>query len=302
MERLAEMMTFVKVVETRSFSAAARELRTSKSLVSKRISSLEAGLGVRLLTRTTRTMSLTESGTAYYEQCARIAQAIDDAEHTVTRMQAQPRGVLKITSPVIFAGLYMADLVGSFRELYPEVEVELYASDRVVDLVEEGYDLAIRLTDNPSPSMVARRLAPLRWATCAAPSYLARHGTPAEPRDLLSHECLVYHGPAQHAGWRYRINGRVTSLNVRGHCRVNTSDVLLRMALAGMGIALAPTYVMAPHLRSGALREILPDSVAYPDMSLWVTWLPNRFMQPKLRAFIDHLFQHFASDPDWEKA
>lgn len=299
MERLTEMMTFVKVVETRSFSAAARQLGSSKSLVSKRVANLEHSLGVRLLTRSTRSMSLTESGTAFYEQCARIAQAIAAAEQTVTRLQEQPRGLLKVTTPVIFGGLYMARLMKSFRERYPDVEIEVNASDRMVDLVEEGYDLAIRLTDDPSPSVVAKRLAPLRWVTCAAPSYLERHGTPQSPQDLLHHECLVYHGPPMQPGWRYRIDGKLTTLNVTGHYRVNTSEVMMQMALAGMGITLAPTYVLAQHLKSGGLVEILPDSIAYPDKSLWVTYLPNRYMQPKVRAFIDHIFEYFGPNPDW---
>ncbi len=299
MERLAEMMTFVKVVETRSFSAAARQLGSSKSLVSKRVSNLEHSLGVRLLTRSTRSMSLTESGTAYYEQCARIAQAIEAAEQTVTRLQAQPRGILKVTTPVVFGGLYMARVMKSFRERFPDVEIELNASDRVADLVEEGYDLAIRLTEEPSPSVVARKLAPLRWVSCAAPAYLQQHGVPQTPQDLLRHECLVYYGPGVQAGWRYRIDGKLTTLPVTGHYRVNTSEVMVQMALAGMGIALAPTYVLAPYLKSGGLVEVLPDSIAYPDKSLWVTWLPNRYMQPKVRAFIDHLFEYFGPNPDW---
>ena len=299
MERLAEMMTFVKVVETRSFSAAARQLGSSKSLVSKRVSNLEHSLGVRLLTRSTRSMSLTESGTAYYEQCARIAQAIEAAEQTVTRLQAQPRGILKVTTPVVFGGLYMARVMKSFRERFPDVEIELNASDRVADLVEEGYDLAIRLTEEPSPSVVARKLAPLRWVSCAAPAYLQQHGVPQTPQDLLRHECLVYYGPGGQAGWRYRIDGKLTTLPVTGHYRVNTSEVMVQMALAGMGIALAPTYVLAPYLKSGGLVEVLPDSIAYPDKSLWVTWLPNRYMQPKVRAFIDHLFEYFGPNPDW---
>lgn len=299
MERLAEMMTFVKVVETRSFSAAAKELGSSKSLVSKRVANLEHSLGVRLLTRSTRSMSLTESGATYYEQCARIAQAIEAAEQTVTRLQAQPRGVLKLTTPVVFGGLYMARVLKSFRERFPEVEVELNASDRIADLVEDGYDLAIRLIDEPPPLVVARRLAPVRWVSCAAPAYLQQHGVPQTPQDLLKHECLVYLGSPMQAGWRYRIDGKLVTLNVNGHCRVNTSEVMVQMALAGMGIALAPTYVLAPYLKSGGLVEVLSDSIAYPDKSLWVTWLPNRYMQPKVRAFIDHLFEYFGPNPDW---
>jgi DNA-binding transcriptional LysR family regulator len=302
MERLTEMMTFAKVVETRSFSAAALALATSKSLVSKQINSLESALGVRLLNRTTRRMSLTEIGTAYYEHCARIAQEIDAAAETVTQLQVEPRGVLKVTTPVVFASLYMAPLLQTFLTRYDQVEVELNASDRVIDMVEEGYDVAIRITDHPSPAMIARPIAPLRWVTCAAPAYLERHGTPRTPQDLLNHECLTYQGPsAPRSGWRYRVGNKEVTLPVTGKCRVNNSEALLHLALDGMGIVLFPTYIAGPYLRDGRLKQLLPDSVPNPDMGLYVTYMPNRYMQPKVRAFIDHLMAHFGPAPEWDR-
>ncbi|HJV84329.1 MAG TPA: LysR family transcriptional regulator [Noviherbaspirillum sp.] len=301
MERLAEMMTFAKVVETRSFSAAAQALGTSKSLVSKQIGSLELALGVRLLNRTTRRMSLTEIGTAYYEHCARIAQEIDAAAETVTHLQAEPRGVLRITSPVIFSSLHLAPALGSFLKQHAQVDVELDASDRVVDLVEEGYDLAIRITDNPSPNMIARRIAPVRWVTCASPDYLERHGTPHTPQDLRQHHCLVYRGiPALRSGWRYGVGNKEIALHLQGRCRVNSSEVMIQLALDGMGIVLLPTYIIGQHLKSGRLREILPDSIANPGTSLFATYLPNKYMQPKVRAFIDHLMACFGPVPPWD--
>lgn len=301
MEHLAEMMTFAKVVETRSFSAAAQELRTSKSLVSKQVSNLESALGVKLLNRTTRRMSLTEIGAAYYEHCARIAQEIDAAAETVTQLQAEPRGVLRLTSPVIFASLHLAPAMQAFLKRHDKVEIELNASDRVIDIVEEGYDLAIRITDHPSPTMVARRIAPLRWVVCASPEYLERRGTPRTPQDLLDHDCLLYHGiPAVREGWRFMAGNKEVSLNVAGKCRINNSEALLQLAIGGMGIVLFPTYVLGHHLKSGRLKVVLPDSVANPGMSLYVTYLPNRYMQPKVRAFIDHLMEYFGPRPHWD--
>lgn len=302
MERLEEMMTFAKVVETKSFSAAALALATSKSLVSKQIGNLESALGVRLLNRTTRRMSLTEIGAAYYEHCARIAQEIDAAAQTVTQLQAEPRGVLRLTSPVIFASLHLAPALGTFLQRYDQVEVELNATDRVVDIVEEGYDLAIRITDNPAPNMVARKIAPVRWVTCAAPAYLERCGTPRTLQELSKHQCLVYQGiPALRSGWRYQSGNREVSLPVSGKFRVNNSEVLLQLALDGMGIVLFPTYILGQYLKSGRLVEILPDSVANADTSLYATYLPNRYMQPKVRAFIDHLMAHFGAEPHWDR-
>ena len=302
MERLAEMMTFAKVVETRSFSEAARVLSTSKSLVSKQVSNLESALGVRLLHRTTRRMSLTEIGAAYYEHCVRIANEIDAAEETVSQLQVEPRGVLRITSPVIFASLHLAPALRTFLQRHEQVEVELNASDRIVDIVEEGYDLAIRITDHPTPTMVARKIAPVRWVTCASPEYLERSGIPDAPQDLSRHQCLVYQGiPAMRSGWPYRIGNKNVMLQVSGRCRVNTSEVLLQMALDGMGIVLFPTYILGPLLKGGRLTQILPEYVAYPDTSLYATYLPNRYMQPKVRAFIDHLLEHFGPEPPWDK-
>lgn len=299
---LAEMMAFAKVVETKSFSAAADALNTSKSLVSKQVSNLESALGVRLLNRTTRRMSLTEIGAAYYDHCARIAQEIDAATETVSQLQAEPRGVLKITSPVIFSSLHLAPALQTFLARYEHVELELNASDRVVDLVEEGYDLAIRITGNPSPTMVARKIGPVRWVTCASPAYIKRHGVPRMPQELAEHQCLVYHGlPAQHSDWSYRVGNKEVTMHVNGKCRVNSSEVLLQMALGGAGIVMFPTYILGPYLKSGRLKEILTDSVSNPDTSLYATYLPNRYMQPKVRAFIDHLMEHFGPQPYWDK-
>jgi DNA-binding transcriptional LysR family regulator len=301
MEYLAEMMTFAKVVETKSFSAAAEALNTSKSLVSKQVSTLETALGVRLLTRTTRRMSLTEIGAAYYEHCLRIVQEIDAAAETVTQLQVAPRGVLRVTSPVIFAALHLAPALHSFMRRYEQVEVELNASDRIIDIVEEGYDLAIRISGQPALSTVARQIAPVRWAVCAAPAYLEKHGTPRTPQELNQHQCLIYLGiPALHSGWRFRIGSKEVTMQVSGRCRVNSSEVLLQLALDSMGIIMFPTYMLGHHLKSGRLKEILTDSVANPDTALYATYMPTRYMQPKVRAFIDHLLEHFGPVPPWE--
>jgi DNA-binding transcriptional LysR family regulator len=302
MEQLAEMMTFAKVVETKSFSEAARALQTSKSLVSKQVSQLETKLGVRLLNRTTRSMSLTEIGAAYYEHCARIAQEIEAAGATVTQLQAEPRGTLRVTSTVVFASMHLAPAIKEFLRRHPQVEIELQATDRVVDLVEEGCDLAIRISDNPAPNLVARKLAPVRWITCASPEYLAQHGTPRTPQDLASHNCLLYYGlPAGRGHWRYTMNGREVTPELKGNCRVNNSEVLLSMARCGMGIIVFPTYMVGSDLQSGKLREILPGFTVFPDMALYAMYVPNRYLQPKVRAFIDFLIEFIGAEPPWER-
>lgn len=302
MELLTEMMTFAKVVETKSFSSAARALTTSKSLVSKQIGTLESALGVRLLNRTTRRMSLTEIGTAYYEHCARIAQEISAAEETVAQLQVEPRGVLKVTAPVIFSTLHLAPALRQFLQRHTQVEVELNATDRVVDIVEENYDLAIRISDNPPQAMIARKFAPLRWATCASPEYLKRNGTPRTPQDLVNHNCLVYDSlPALRNGWRYRVGGKEVIPQVSGNCRVNSSEVMHQMALDGMGLVLFPTYIVGADLQQGRLVEVLSDYAANSGMALYAMYMPNRYMQPKVRAFIDHLLDYFGPEPHWDR-
>lgn len=302
MERLTEMITFARVVETKSFSAAALALSTSKSLVSKQVGALESALGVRLLNRTTRSMSLTDVGAAYYEHCARIMQEIQAAADTVSQLQAEPRGMLKITSPVIFASMHLAPAVQSFLVRHEHVGIEVNASDRVLDLIDEGYDLAIRISENPSPTMIARRIAPVHWVTCASPEYLERHGTPRTPRDLLKHQCLQYFGTSEvHLSWRYEVGNKEVVVPISGRCRANSSEVLLQLALNGMGIVLYPTYILGRYLKTGRLRPILTDAIAFPGMSLYAMYWPNRYMQPKVRAFIDHLMEHFGPTPDWDK-
>ena len=300
MEQLAQMMTLAKVVETKSFSAAARALNTSKSHVSKQIANLESALGARLLNRTTRRMSVTEIGSAYYEHCARIKEEIDAANETALQLQAEPRGILKVSAPVVFAALHLADALYAFLQTHPHVQIELNASDRLVDLVDEGYDLAIRISDKPALATVARKIVDLRWVTCASPEYLKRHGEPASPRDLVDHNCHAAQD-LRGGGWRYLIDGKDVLVPVSGNCRANSSEVLHSLALAGSGIVLFPTYIVGTDLQSGRLREILTDCVAYSGAALYTTYMPNRYMQPKVRAFIDHLVAYFGGEPRWDR-
>jgi DNA-binding transcriptional LysR family regulator len=303
MDSSAAMTVFARVVEARGFSAAARALSLSKSQVSKEVSRLEAELGVRLLHRTTRQLSLTEIGAAFYEHCARIAQEIDAARATVHRLQAAPRGTLRITTPVTFAAVQLAPALRSYVARYPEVTIDVDATDRVVDLAEEGRDVALRLAAAPAQNVVARRIATLQWVLCAAPAYLRLHGTPQTPKDLQQHNCLVYPGlPGLHGGWRFRDGRRDTTLAIAGNCRVNNAAVLHQLVLAGEGLSLFPTYLVGPDLRAGRLRLLLADALAAPPMNLWAIYLPQRQVLPKVRTFIDHLLAHYGPVPPWERA
>ena len=299
-EHLNEMMVFAKVVELKSFSDAARALQTSKSLVSKQITTLESALGVRLLNRTTRRMSLTDIGSAYYEHCLRIASEIDAARQTASQFQIEPRGTLKVTAPIMFAALHLPELIGEFLKRYPQVELELDTSDRLVDLVDEGFDVAIRISRTPAPGTVARKIADFDLVTCAAPSYLALHGTPASPEALLEHDCLVYNPSRSHRiGWEYQVGKKLVNVDVTGSCHGNSLGVLRSLVLSGIGIGVFPRYLVGMDLQEGRMQALLAKFAAPSNAGIYVTFMPNRYMQPKVRAFIDHATQWFGTTPAW---
>ncbi|MFZ6649037.1 LysR substrate-binding domain-containing protein [Undibacterium sp. TJN25] len=300
MEQLAEMMVFAKVVEMKSFSAAANALNTSKSLISKQVSSLESTLGVRLLNRTTRSMSLTEIGSAYYQHCFRIAHEIEAARATASQLQTAPRGILKLSAPVVFAALHLAGAIDAFLKKFPDVEIELDTSDRIVDIVDEGYDLAIRITNNPGQTTVSRKILDLHWATCASPEYLKRYGIPESPHDLLQHNCLVNQNLPHGKGWSFTVDGKDIAMPVKGNCKVNSTEVMHQLALAGVGVGVFPTYIVGTNIQQGRLNRVLCDYTASPGFGLYATYMPNRYMQTKVRSFIDHLIAYFGIEPSWD--
>ena len=279
------MMVFAKVVELKSFSEAARMLHTSKSLVSKQINTLESALGIRLLNRTTRRMSLTDIGSAYYQHCLRIASEIDAARQTASQFQIEPRGVLKVTAPVMFASLHLPDAIGEFVQRYPLVELELDTSDRVIDLTDEGFDVAIRISRTPAAGTVARKIADFDLVTCAAPSYLAQHGAPATPEALLEHNCLVYDSVrGQHAEWVYGAGKKTLSIAVAGNCHGNSMSVLRSLVLNGIGVGNFPRYLVGADLRQDRLQPLLEAYAIPSNSALYLTFMPNRYMQPKVRS------------------
>lgn len=295
-------MVFAKVVEHKSFSEAARVLHTSKSLVSKQINTLESALGIRLLNRTTRRMSLTDIGSAYYEHCLRIASEIEAARQTASEFQIEPRGVLKVTAPVMFAALHLPDALGEFIRRYPLVEIELDTSDRVIDLIDEGFDVAIRISRTPAPGTVARKIAGFDLVTCASPAYLAQHAAPAEPAALAGHNCLVYDSVRGHfAGWEYSVGKKTVSIAVSGNCHGNNMSVLRSLVLNGLGIGNFPLYLVGADLRQGTLKPLLEAYAPAASSGLYLTFMPNRYMQPKVRAFIDHLTAWFGPVPPWAR-
>jgi DNA-binding transcriptional LysR family regulator len=242
MMNLVGMGIFARVAEAKGFSAAARRLGISKSVVSKEVAKLERSLGARLLNRTTRQLSLTEVGAAFYEHCARIVQEAEEATLLVDRLHAKPRGVLKCTAPVAFATLHIAAALPEFLARCPEVQVDLTVGDRFFDLAEEGFDLAIRIARELPPNMVARKLAPINRVVCGTPDYFEKHGVPVVPQDLERHNCLVYTHANPDSLWRFRSAEGEIAVQVRGNLRLNDDEVIWRAVLGGLGISMLPTF------------------------------------------------------------
>lgn len=288
------MVVFAAVVEQRGFAAAARQLDMTASAVSRSVGRLEAHLGLRLLNRTTRSLSLTEAGTDVYAQCARIAQAARDVEAQAGRDTTKPTGVLRVSAPTVFGEVWLAPRLPGFIARWPEVRVDLMLIDRVVDLAEEGFDLALRLTlpEALSPALVARPLFDMAYVMVATPSYLASAGVPASPAQLADHRCL-YLG---YGGFRDRLemtreNERAT-VQIGGPLTVNSSLAILTAVEAGVGIGIVPDFVAAAGLSAGRLEQVLPAwslAGAYATRTAHAVYSPTRYLPQKVRVLIDHL-------------
>jgi DNA-binding transcriptional LysR family regulator len=301
MDRMASMAVFTKVVGTGSFSAAAREMKLSQASVTKQIQELEGWLGARLLNRTTRRLSLTEAGDGFYERCMRILDAVEEARSAAGALQTVPRGRLRINAPVSFGLLHLAPVVTEFLKLYPEVSVEMLVNDRVVDLLEGKFDVGVRIGRLRDSSLIARRIAPIRLAVCAAPEYLARHGVPRTPDDLASHNCLEYTYFESRGEWRLLDPaGKEIVVPVSGQYLANNADVLRCTAIAGGGIILVPTFLVGEDLRSGRLTRLLPDYPP-PEQALYALYPPGRHLSAKVRSFVDCLVAHFGGVPAWDR-
>src|SRR5260370_20722166 len=260
MDRLAAVEAFVRGSETQSFSAAARRLRSSKSSGSRQVAAVEAELGGRLFYRTTRSLTLTEAGRRYFERASRILADLEEANLSVSQLQAAPRGRLRVNAPMSFGFLHLAPALTDFLFRYPEVEVDMTLNDRFVDLVDEGFDVAVRIGSLADSSLVARRLAPIRRTVCASPAYLKARGIPASPDDLKTHDCLCYSNLAQAREWHFMTaDGRPWPVEVRARLTANNGDTLKAAALKGLGLATLPTFIVGSELPAGALVCFLDE-------------------------------------------
>ena len=300
MENLTDIAVFVQVVESGSFTAAADHLGLSRPVVSKYITRLEEQLGARLLNRTTRRLSLTEAGRAFFARSQRGLQEIEAAEAEVSRLQETPRGKLKLNAPMSFGILHISPVLPDFLARYPELSVEMSLEDRQVDLVEEGYDLAIRIAELPDSSLVARRLAPCRHVVCASPEYIEKYGTPHTPHDLRRHNVLTYRYQDSPSEWRFITpEGRFVSVPVTGSIQMNNSLALRESVLRGAGIMLTPSFIVGTDIKSGNLQVLL-SNYCTQEISIYAIYPERRHLSPKVRAFIDFMKDHLSDPPYWD--
>jgi DNA-binding transcriptional LysR family regulator len=299
MDRLDSMRVFVRVAELGSFSAVARQMEVARSVVTRQVAALEAQLGVKLIVRSTRSLALTSAGEAYLGRCRQILELVEAAEDGLAEEGAIARGHLRVSVPLSFGLRHLVPLMLDFERTYPEISLDLDFTDRRVNLIEEGVDLAIRITGRLDPQDVARRIGSGRLLVLASPDYLKRHGEPRHPLDLADHECLIYL-PSQGSGWTFMIDGRPTVFPVRGCLRANNGDGLVEAAARGLGIACQPTFIAAPAIEAGRLRTLLSDFVM-PELGIYAVFPSNRFIPHRVRLLVDYLIGRIGSRPYWER-
>ncbi len=293
---LARIRAFVQVFDAGGFSAAARQHGRSKALLSKYVSDLEDYLGVRLMNRTTRKLSLTEAGEAYYREASQLLQQLDDLDASILDQTAAPRGLLRVSAPRNFGEMILAPAIFDFLAEQPDVRLDLRLEDRFVDLVDEGIDVALRISAAPDSSLIARRLADMHHSVVASPAYLDAHAEPRVPEDLRNHAVIVDTNLAGQANWRFTVEGQTVSVHVNGPVRVNSPLAARDAALAGLGVALLPGYLAEPMIAAGRLRPILAGHIP-TGASLMAVYPHRRHLAGKVRALIDHLVKWFDTHP-----
>ncbi len=294
MSQPGEMAAFVRIVETGGFAAAARELGLTASALSKVLARLEARLGVRLLTRTTRRIGLTPEGETYLARARDILSLIEAAEADVTEGRGRPSGPLRVNTGTAFARHRLIPVLPEFLARYPAVTLDLSVTDRRVDLVQEGVDVALRTGTLGDSSLVARKIAEGQRVVCAAPAYLARRGTPTAPEDLLSHDCLVLRGLARLTAWPFRSGSGLQTLTVRGSVTTDSAEALRDMALAGLGIIRVSAFLVARDIAEGRLVPLLEAMHVSEEVPVWAVMAPGRHRLPRVQAFVDFLARHAA--------
>ena len=299
MSHWEEMRTFVRVVEAGSITTAAEQIGVAKSGVSRRLADLERRLGVKLINRTTRRSSLTEAGEAYYRGALRLLGDVAELDASVADAEARLQGTLRLAVPLTFGLRHLTPAIDEFLATHPSVDVHIDFSDRRVDLVAQGIELAIRIADLDDSSLQARRICPIRMVLCASPDYLERHGTPAHPADLAGHQVLLYDVSGRQSMKIIDRDGRTHTLGERARIVANNGDFLLDMASAGHGIFLIPSFIAWNALRAGKLVTLLEND-PQPELTAWAVYPRTRYLSRRARAFIDFLVDRFGEQPYWD--
>ncbi|MBB3955593.1 LysR family transcriptional regulator [Novosphingobium sediminicola] len=311
MDMFAAVRAFVAVVEEGGFAPAARRAGQAASSYTRHVDALEAELGVVLLNRSTRRLSLTPAGEAYYPQAVVILAGLEEAHRSIRERDGPPRGLLRVSLPTSFARMHIVPFLPRFMAEHPGVELDLLMSDEVINLVERRVDVAIRLGALDSSSLIARRLAPHRRIVCASPAYLAQRGTPATPADLADHACLTFAFTDGERRWRLTKGERVEQIRVKGPLRANQAEALKEAALAGFGVVMLPTWLAGEEIAQGSLRPLLngwqadigrAGAAPSGESGIHALYLPDRRGSPKVRAFVDFLAERFGNPPYWDRA
>ena len=297
MDRIQAMSAFLAVVDTGGFASAARKLNVSPSVVTRAVTELEERLGTRLLTRTTRFVRLTETGAGYADGCRRLLADLEEVESSAAGTHAAPRGQLTITSPVNFGRIHVAPIVRSYLGQYPEVDMQCWFLDRVVNLVDEGVDVAVRIGALPDSSLQATRVGRVRQVHCASPDYLARHGVPQRPEDLAAHVIVAATGVSPTLEWRFLDGGKPVPVRFQPRLSTNTNESAADAATAGFGITRLPIYHIARALQQGTLKLVL-EEFERPALPIHVVHREGRHATRKVRAFIDMAVDTLRQNPD----
>lgn len=298
MDRLEGMRLFVRVAEMGSFAAVANQMNVARSVVTRQIAALEAHLGTKLIARSTRRLSLTSAGAGYLEKCREILGLVEAAEADLTDERQAPRGQIRITLPLSFGIRQLMPLFGEFMRENPDIALELDFSDRRSNLIEGGFDLAIRIADRLDPGDVARKIGGSRGVIAAASAYLDRHGRPQHPQDLATHECFGYLLESR-ASWSFFVDGELHWFPVNGRLQANNGDALVAAAVQGLGIVRAPTFIAEQAVRAGQLEILLPG---YPtlELGIYAVFPGNRYVPHRVRALVDFLAARIGTRPPWD--
>ena len=299
MDTIDGMRTFITVVSEGSFSGAAERLGMSPQLVSKYVGQLETRLKVRLLNRSTRTLSITEAGQAYYDRCRQVLADIDEMEGAVGELTVKARGTLRINAPMSFGVSHLSRAIAQYQRIEPDVTISLTLNDRVVDIVSEGFDLAIRIARLGESSLVARKLAPARLVVCGAPSYFQQHGIPETPEILGEHDCLGYAYPSDHDQWAFERDSETHKVQIKARFSANNGDALRLAAISGAGLVLLPTFIVGEDIAAGRLQRVLND-FRVEELNVFAVYPHRQYLSAKVRTFVDFLGDYFGSPPYWD--